>query len=95
MDHGEEVHVRALDDTEALHQPVHISRCHEDGKTKEQMVNTHLASERDRDDLEARGQTDTDGLLRPVHKTIHVASRDGDHIHTSHHDHDKKFKASL
>ena len=51
MDHGEEVHVRALDDTEALHQPVYISRGHEDSKTEEQMVNTHLAAKRDRDDL--------------------------------------------
>ena len=95
MDHGEEVYVRALDDAEALHQPVHISRCHEDGKTKEQMIHAHLAAERDRDDLEASGQTYSYGLLRPVHEAVHVTSRDGDHVHAPHHDHDEQLKASL
>ena len=78
MDHGEEVHVRTLDNTKALHQTIHISRRHEDGKAKEQMVNAHLASERDCDDLQTGGQTDADGLFCPVHETVHVTSRDGE-----------------
>ena len=95
MDHGEQVHVRTLDDTKALHQPVHISRGHKDSKPEEKMVHTHLAAERDRDDLEARGQTDADCLLCPVHETVHIASRNGDHVHASHHNHDEELKTSL